>query len=396
MGVSPMSPTGVSPVDRFQENTGSWARCPCYGRGSVERMNTSSAPAARRRWRKGAAAAGVVLICGAIAWILCRPGHDGSELVSLQHFPERIMSTDCEITVVTRADQKPNAHEALRAAEAALRDVETKMSVFLEGSELWELNSAKAGQKVPLSPPVMEVLRASRDIHAATDGAFDITVLPLVRLWKQAGKNNRLPSADEIAAARNASTWAQIELLDGAAVKHSGSACVDLGGIAKGYAVDLAVERLRSKGVQAGVVNLGGNLRCFGQRQDGRAWEVAVLDPFMVREGKTLMSLEVGPAAVCTSAHYHRYVTIGGKSFSHIVDPTTGWPAGQIASATVVAPTTTQADGWSTALCVLGVEGLKLVPAGVEAMVIVGTPQEHTIRMTEGFHRFLPPNAKLN
>ena len=343
------------------------------------------------------AAVGFVIACGIIVWNLCRLGGNGAELVSLQHFPKQVMSTTCEITVVVRADQKQAARDALRAAEASLRDVEARMSVFLEGSELWNLNSAKAGEKVFLSPAVMEVLRASREMHAASSGAFDITVLPLVRLWKQAGKDNRLPSAGEIAAARNSSSWEHIELLEGGAVKRSDSACLDLGGIAKGYAVDRAVETLRAKGANAGVVNLGGNLRCFGRRGDGRAWEVAVLDPFGAGEGKTLLSLEVGEAAVCTSAHYHRYVIIDGKRYSHIIDPVTGWPADvAVASATVVAPTCMQADGWATTLCVLGVEGLKLLPAGVEAMLVVGTPASHALRMTDGFRRFLPPDGKGN
>jgi len=344
------------------------------------------------------AVAAFVIVCGIIVWIVCRLAGGGTGLVSLRRFPERVMGTQCEITVVVRAGQEQTARDALRAAEAGLRDVEARMSVFLEGSELWNLNSAKAGEKVSLSPPVMEVLRASRALHAASHGAFDITVLPLVRLWKQAGKDNRLPSAGEISVARNSSSWEQIELLEGGVAKRSDSVCLDLGGIAKGYAVDRAVEILRSKGANAGVVNLGGNLRCFGRREDGGAWEVAVLDPFGAREGKTLLNLKVGEAAVCTSAHYYRYVTIGGKTFSHILDPATGRPAAAaaVASATVVAPTGMQADGWATALCVLGADGLHLLPAGVEAMLVVGTPSSHTLHRTEGFRKFLPPEGNGN
>ena len=355
----------------------------------------AASPPPARRWNAMAAAV-LAIVCGIIVWSLYRPRANEARLVSLQHCPQRVMGTTCEITVVVQADQRQAGGESLRAAESALRDIEARMSVFLEGSEMWNLNSARAGQKVPLSPPVMDVLGASREIHAASNGAFDITVLPLVRLWKQAGKDNRLPSAVEIAAARNSSSWEQIELLEGGALKRSDSACLDLGGIAKGYAVDRAVEILRAKGARGGVVNLGGNLRCFGRREDGRAWEVAVLDPFGVREGNTLLSLEVGEAAVCTSAHYHRYAIIGGKNYSHILNPSTGWPAGDVASATVVAPTCMQADGWATALCVLGVEGFKLLPAGAEAMLVVGTPSSHTLRMTEGFRKFLPPEGKGN
>jgi thiamine biosynthesis lipoprotein len=297
------------------------------------------------------------------------------------------MSPDCEILLVLRGDQKELAREALHQAEMELRDVEGRATELQDRSEIAALNSAAAGVKVPLSPPVMEILRGAKDLHAATQGAFDVTILPLVRLWTQDGAEGRLPSADEVTAERKSSTWDQIELLPNGAVKRADSAGVDLMGLARGYAADRAAETLLALGARGGVVNLGSRLRCFGRRENGELWNVDVSDPF-AKEPKTLLSLAVGDAGVCTLARYYSYTIINGKSYSHIINPATGWPTSSVASATVIAPTCMQADGWATALCVLGDAGLKLLPPGVEAMLVVGTPQSHKLHVSDGFQRY--------
>ncbi|HUT58834.1 MAG TPA: FAD:protein FMN transferase [Phycisphaerae bacterium] len=345
-----------------------------------------SARPARNGWLlvAGPLIAGAAIV--AVLWLLWGAG---AEPKLYRHSPRLLMSTDCEITIVLRADQRRLARRALQQAERALRDVEARMSVYTQHTELWNLNAAPAGRTVPLSPQTLEALRASRELHAASRGAFDVTVLPLVRLWKQAGRNGRLPTEAQIAAARAAATWEQITLLEDGAVKDSNTACVDLGGIAKGYAVDRAVEALKGLGVPSGIVNLGGNLRCFGRRADGEPWQVDVRDPFAPSEDKAMATLHVADAAVCTSAHYHRFSVIGGRRYSHILDPATGRPTERTASVTVVAPTCMQADGWATALSVLGPEGLKLLPNGMEAMLVVGEPATHKTHATEGFRKHM-------
>jgi thiamine biosynthesis lipoprotein len=330
---------------------------------------------------------GGLAVVAAIVVVMLILGGAGGKLDRYEHRPKLLLSPDCQILLVMRDDQKEPARGALYQAEAALRDVESRVTELQEGSEIALLNSAKAGQRVPLSPPIMEALRAARELHAASHGAFDVTIRPLLRLWEQAAKEGRLPSADEIAAARKASAWDQIELFEGGVVKRTDTAGVDLGGMAKGLAADRATETLQALGAKGGVVRLGGVLRCFGRREDGEAWPVDVLDPF-AKDGKALMALAVGDAATCTYTPYYRYYVIGGRSYGHVLDPGTGWPVSGVAAATVVAPSAAQAESWATALCVLGDGGLKLLPAGVEAMLVVGTPQSHKVHVSDSFQRF--------
>ncbi len=317
------------------------------------------------------------------------------------HHPVAVMGTDCTLRAVAPAGQAERARQALAAAESELRRVEARMSVTLDAAEIAMLNAAPAGRLVPLSPASLEVLTAARQAHRATGGAFDVTCRPLIKLWKQAAAEGRPPTAEEIAQARTESSWEDIQLQPTGAVKSLDTASVDLGGLAKGYAIDQAVEVMSALGVRSGLVEIGGDLRCFGTRPDGQAWRVAVRDPFQpeAQGNKLLAKLRIQDAAVCTSGNYFRYSEIQGRRFSHIIDPrpgaSMGAPAEAAPSVTVVAPTAITADIWATALSVLGAEGLSLLPADahIEAMVVEGTAQDFRIRTSDGFAKLLeaPP-----
>ncbi|MGB2822575.1 MAG: FAD:protein FMN transferase, partial [Phycisphaerae bacterium] len=201
------------------------------------------------------------------------------------------------------------------------------------------------------------------------------------------GKARRLPTDAEVASARSASGWDRIELLDGAARKAIDGAGSGLGGIAKGYAIDRAIEAIRTAGCTGGLVDVGGDIRCFGLSPRGGLWRVAVRDPFDARSDAFFGTLELTDLAVCTSGNYERYSEIDGKRYSHIIDPRTGRPVDLAPSVTVVAPAAAVADGWATALSVLGPEGLSLLDpnSGIEAMIVVGGPQDYTVHQTPGF-----------
>ncbi|MFP4140327.1 MAG: FAD:protein FMN transferase [Planctomycetota bacterium] len=309
-----------------------------------------------------------------------------------------VMSTEGKMIAVVRADDSQRASRAFRAARQTLRDVERLMSSHMTGTEIHALNNAPAGEHVALSDRTLSVLRTARDLHVESAGAFDITVRPVLEVWKQAAKEGRIPPLSKLTAARNASRWDQIELTPTGAVKSTDTAGVDLGGIAKGYGIDRAIETLKAHDVHGGLVELGGDLRCFGTRFDGRPWTVAVTDPF--DPDKTLCLLRIDAdtgAAVCTSGNYRRPVEIAGQRFSHILDPRTLMPTDHSPSVTVIANTATVADAWATALSVLGPPGLDSLPAneGIEAMIIMGTPERATIHTTPGFENLLvgePPS----
>jgi thiamine biosynthesis lipoprotein len=292
-----------------------------------------------------------------------------AELVLAERKPLAIMGTTSTLGAVTAARDAPRAAKALAAAEATLRRLEAAMSTWIDASEISRLNAAPPGETVPLSRDSRAVLAAARRFHERSGGAFDITCDPLLRLWRQAAKKGHPPSPEEIVAARAASSWELLELDPEGASKLAESVRVDLGGIAKGYAVDQAIQVLRAHGLAGGLVEVGGDLAVFGSAPGGEAWSIAVRDP---RREAVWGTIRLREGAVCTSGNYARFVEIAGERHSHIVDPRDGRPADRAASVTVVAPDALSADAWATALAVLGPEGLARLPAdgSVQALLV--------------------------
>ena len=310
----------------------------------------------------------------------------GADRIAVTRRCRAVMGTDCTLAAVVPPGRRAHAEKALQEAEAVLRAAEARMSTWLDDSEIGRLNAAGGGVHVPLSPETLDVLRLARDANLRTDGTFDVTCRPLVELWRAAGKRGVVPDESELAAARAASNWELIELTDGGATKRRATVRVDLGGIAKGWAIDRAVEVLRRAGLSGGMVDVGGDLVCFGKPPDGGRWPVGVKDP--LGRGH-LARLRLSGGAVCTSGGYARFTEIAGRRYSHIIDPRTSEPADAALSVTVVAPDAATADVWATALSVLGTAGLKKLPGGVEAMMMTGSKEDHQTVCTPGLGELL-------
>lgn len=336
--------------------------------------------------------AGIIALVAAGVWF--QHGAD-KLLMSTSHRPIIMSTYQFNLTAVVPVGAGSQLEEIFDDAEAAARLVEKQMNLYNPASELSRLNDAAAGRAVPLSPETVEVLTRSSVFWDQTQGAFDVTILPLVRLWKQAEKDNRLPTPTELSAARNASRWAYLDLLDNGAAKSVATACVDLGGVAKGFAVDLAVASMIRAGCVGGIVDIGGNLRCFGNKPSGKSWDVYITNPFDPDHPaeNPLTVLAIRDGAVSTSGNYRRFRDIQGKHYSHIIDPRTATPVDVYPSVTVVAPDATTADAWSTALSVLGPDGLKLLPKHVEALIVIGTPEQHTYVTTPGMNALIAKPA---
>lgn len=299
--------------------------------------------------------------------------------------PLGIMGTRTSLAVVLPAGEAQRGRTILSAVEAELRRLEALMSTWIEETEISRFNAATAGTTVPLSAESLEVLRAARRLFDATDGAFDVTCRPLIERWRLAGKQGQLPSKAELAGRRQASNWAQIELLERGARKSLDTACVDLSGIAKGFAIDRALATLRRSKALGGLVEVGGDLRVFGVGPEGGDWSVGIRSPV---ENRAWGQIRLFDGAVCTSGDYARYVEVEGQRYSEIVDPRTGRPVDLVASVTVVAEDAMTADGWATALSVLGTEGLRLLPRGegIEALVVsVDDSGAHIAQASAGF-----------
>jgi thiamine biosynthesis lipoprotein len=305
--------------------------------------------------------------------------------------PVGIMGTQTHLTAVADANARGRIEPALRAGEAAMRAMEARVSRYIHASELSALNAARAGQEVDLSADTRRMLELSRQIGRDSRGAFDVTYLPLFKLWGAAGKAGKLPGEAAIAEAKANCGWDKFELTARGARKTLEAAQVDLNGIAQGWAADRAVEAMKAAGVRGGLVDAGGEIRCFGPAPSGGLWRVGIRNPFDPNSGGYFGILLMTDLAVSTSGDYFKFSEVGGRRLSHIVDPNSGWPVDFAPSVTVVAPTAALADAWSTALSVLGPDGLKHLPDGerIEAMVVVGDPNEYRIHQTPGFGKLL-------
>jgi len=280
---------------------------------------------------------------------------------------------------------------ALQNARNCLSRVNEVMSAYRPSSDLSRLNRAPAGKSVPLDGDLLSLLDRSRHWTPLTDGAFDPTARPLFELWKQAGKNQRLPTDDGIAAALKPTGWKHLtlDLEARTAVKAVEGFQIDLGAVAKGYAVDRALEQLRRAGFAGGLVEVGGEVRVFGAAPAGETWTIGIRDPF--RPDELCGRLALRDAAAATSGNYFRFSEIDGHRYSHVLDPRTGWPADAAASVTVIAADCTTADVWATVLSVLGEKALAKIDAmdRVEAMMILGTATEYRVVASKGFGAYL-------
>lgn len=278
-----------------------------------------------------------------------------------------LLGTEVEISAWGK-----DAAAAVAAAFAEVERVHNTMSRFREGSDVWNINTSEAGQMAAVSECTFRVIEESIRISEMTDGAFDITILPLMIMWRTARQQDELPTDEEIAAARALVNWRYIMLdADKLAVglEKLGMG-IDLGGIAKGYAVSMATAALKKHGIKSAMVNAGGDLYLLGKPQEKEWWRIGIEDPR--EKGEIFASLDLRDEAVMTSGDYRWYFIIDEQRFHHIIDPRSGLPVKKMQSVTIVAPDATFADGLSTAIFVLGrEEGIKLTETIEEIGVII-------------------------
>ena len=270
----------------------------------------------------------------------------------------RTMGTYARVTIVT-ADSAAAEPQA-RIAEAVFRRVDSLMTNWTSTSEVARLNREAAANPTRVHPEVARVLEASIRIWRESGGAFDITVEPLVRAWGFIGGPRRVPARAEIDAAlrRVGGERLRYDVASRTLAFADEGVKIDLGGIAKGHAVDAAAESLAAHGTVDALVDLSGNMVALGRPADAGRWRIGIRDPrdripFLAR-------LRITGQAVSTSGQYEQFVAADGRTYGHIMDPRTGRPADGLISVTIVAPTALEADGWDTPLFVLGPSAARL------------------------------------
>lgn len=242
--------------------------------------------------------------------------------------------------------------EPAQVVAASFDSVEVRLSSWRDDSEVGRLNAAPADSVIPVGLWLSECLRVSEALRAGSGGAFDVTAGPLMRLWGFRGGQGRLPSPAEVDSARALLGLYTFDAANRTVLKHDARCSFDLGGIAKGFAVDLAVKNLVELGINAALIDLGGNLYALGKPEGREGWTVGVRDPR--DRDRLLATFVVWHRAVASSGSYERFVEIDGRRYGHIMNPATGRPAEGLLGTTVIHPSATLCDGLSTTLFVAG------------------------------------------
>jgi thiamine biosynthesis lipoprotein len=304
----------------------------------------------RRRFLRSKPLAGTLLVPASIADPL-------SSDLTLLRVSRRAMATTFEIALPY------GTPDGLAAAEHALDLIDTledQLTVYRDHSEVSQLNATAATGPVGVEQNLFDLLHFSATLTNETAGAFDIATGALIKAWGFFKREGRVPSPSELAHARACSGMRHVVLnAEPRTVKYRRSGLeINLGGIGKGHALDLAADLLRSKwGVASALLHGGGSsARAVGTPPgQPRGWPVSVRHPWA--DDRTLGTVWLRDEGFGTSAATFQYFEYNGRKLGHLLDPRTGWPAAGTASASVVAPTAAAADALSTAFFVLGAAG---------------------------------------
>ncbi len=282
-------------------------------------------------------------------------------LSSCSHQKEKIfkdtrtsMYTVVSITVVSADGQK--AQKAINDSYDELDRLARLLNFYSDSSEISMINKAAGVKPVKVSKDTIDILEKSVYTSEMTEGAFDVTVGPLVKLWDL--KKKIIPAKKEIEERQRIVGYKNIVIDRKAStvfLKKKGVQ-VDLGGIIKGYAVDQVVRVLHQDGISSGVISVGGEIRTLGKKPDGSLWTVGIQNPREKSpDDKIIATIDLSEKALSTSGDYIRYFEKNGVRYHHLLDPKTGYPSRQCGSATIIANDNTTTDGFSK-LFILGPE----------------------------------------
>ncbi|TKB54312.1 FAD:protein FMN transferase [Ferrimonas aestuarii] len=270
----------------------------------------------------------------------------------------KTMGNKYRVTWVSQPMQGEEVTELQSDINQRLVDINNAMSTWQSDSEISQFNQAKAHQSIEVSPAFGEVLKESLRLHQVTNGALDVTVGPLVKLWGFGPANHlfQIPSRDEVEAIK-AYTGVEHLSFNGIELsKDHDQTELDFSAIAKGFGVDQVAEVLQQHGISRYLVDIGGEVVGKGSNPDGKPWQLQVEKPTIYIAGLS-ETIPVTDMAVATSGDYRNYFTKGGNRYSHVVNPISGQSVEtRIASATVIAERCATADGLATAAMVMGIK----------------------------------------
>jgi thiamine biosynthesis lipoprotein len=260
-----------------------------------------------------------------------------------------------KFTIYLYAPDQASASAAFDASFDEIERIEEALSNYRDTSELSRINREAAEHEVTTDPEVFHFLQTSLDFARRSDGAFDITVGPLMRAWGFFRGEGRYPTPAQLATARAHIGWQHVKLDAAARTVRFDEPGIELdpGGIGKGFAVDRVVTILRDAGIRAALVDAGGStIYALGAPPGRDGWTVRVPDP--VNKRRTLSAVSLRDTSLSTSGNYEKFFRLAGHVYCHIMDPRTGEPVQGMLQTTVIAPDATTSDALSTSIFVLG------------------------------------------
>ncbi len=286
------------------------------------------------------------------------------------------MDTIMSFSIIDR-----NAGKKLQKAYEMVIAFDEAFSTHIQDSEAAQINN-KAVNGVLISDELLEQIQTAIKVSKMTDGAFDITVFPLVKLWGFYDGNYTVPIENSVFETLNQIGYEKIRLEKNMLYLEKGTQ-IDLGAIAKGYTGQKTAELLMDFKVSSGILSLGGNMQLFGLKPDGSLWNIAIQDP--KDESKTIGIIPSTDCSIITSGSYQRYFEQSGYIYHHILDPHTGYPADSgLVSVTVIADDGTYADALSTGLFVTGLEKAIEIWKEYQDFEAVFVTEDNYIYITEG------------
>ncbi|WP_026478035.1 FAD:protein FMN transferase [Alkaliphilus transvaalensis] len=289
-----------------------------------------------------------------------------------------VLGTYGQIRVFAPSQSKGN--KAIEKAFQRIRDIENTMSTSIENSDVYNINQNAGQAAVKVSDDTLYVIEKGIEYKNITKGNFNITLGSLIELWGIGKDWQRIPAQEEIIEAQKHIDINQLEV-EGNNVKiNDPNMLMDLGGIAKGYAVDEAVKVLKANGIESGFVNLGGDIFVFGEKPDQSPWYIGIQKPEL-NSSSVMARIAMSNESIVSSGDYERYFIEEDVRYHHIIDPATGYPSDSgVISVTILSDKAIDGDVLSTAVFILGLEeGLALIETleDVEVAIITSDKLVH-------------------
>ena len=285
---------------------------------------------------------------------------EGKRHLRKYHESRFLMWTTVQLDVCYNSEQQKELELAVAKVWERMGEISWKLNVYDEKSDVAKINRAYPAA-VPVEKETYQVLKDALRYYQLTSGRFDVTVWPLIQLWRQSEQEHHLLSGEAMQRVLQILGSDKIELLPDESVRmKSPKTQIDLSSIIDGYAADVAKRILQAEGFSQFLIDTSGELYAAGKNCEGHEWRIGIRHPH--KPDQMIGVIEIENQSVTTSGNYEKFYEIEGKRWSHILNPLTGYPEKGIASATVIGPNTEDSDALSTALCVLSPEkGIELI-----------------------------------